>query len=57
MWAIDRTHHAAILLDPVNGKALHNLGEGRLSEIFMYGGYWTERTRAVIRYAKKETTI
>ena len=47
----DRTHHAAILLDPTNGKALHNLGEGRLSEIFMYGGYWVERTRYVIRYA------
>ncbi|MBN3993817.1 MAG: hypothetical protein HWQ36_25880 [Nostoc sp. NMS2] len=46
----DRTHHAAILLDPSTGKALHNLGEGRLSEIFMYGGYWVERTRAVIRY-------
>ncbi|OKH14875.1 hypothetical protein NIES592_08335 [Fischerella major NIES-592] len=46
----DRTHHAAILLDPSTGKALHNLGEGRLSEIFMYGGYWVDRTRAVIRY-------
>ncbi|MBN3945919.1 MAG: hypothetical protein HWQ38_05290 [Nostoc sp. NMS7] len=48
----DRIHHAAILLDPSTGKALHNLGEGRLSEIFMYGGYWVERTRAVIRYEK-----
>ena len=46
----DRIHHAAILLDPSTGKALHNLGEGRLSEVFMYGGYWVERTRAVIRY-------
>ena len=46
----DRTHHAAILLDPSTGKALHNLGEGRLSEVFMYGGYWVERTRSVIRY-------
>ena len=46
----DRTHHAAILLDPKTGKALHNLGERRLSELFMYGGYWEERTRAVIRY-------
>jgi proteasome lid subunit RPN8/RPN11 len=45
------THHAAILLDPSTGKALHNLGEGRLSEIFMYGGYWVERTRLVIRYS------
>lgn len=47
-----RTHHAAILLDPANGKALHNLGEGRLSEIFMYGGYWVERTQVVIRYIR-----
>lgn len=47
-----RTHHAAILLDPKTGKALHNLGEGRLSEVFMYGGYWVERTRAVIRHVK-----
>lgn len=46
----DRTHHAATLLDPATGKALHNLGEGRLSEVFMYGGYWAERTRAVIRH-------
>jgi hypothetical protein len=33
-----QTHHSAILLDPKNGKALHNLGEGRMSELFMYGG-------------------
>jgi hypothetical protein len=45
----DRAHHAAILLDPLTGKTLHNLGEGRLSEVFMYGGYWVERTRAIIR--------
>ncbi|WP_208350456.1 C40 family peptidase, partial [Aetokthonos hydrillicola] len=50
----DRTHHCAILLDPSTGKALHNLGEGRLSEVFMYGGYWVERTRAVIRYSRLE---
>lgn len=45
-----QTHHSAILLDPSNGKALHNLGEGRLSEIFMYGGYWVTATRFVCRY-------
>jgi len=50
-----RTHHASVLLDPKTGKALHNLGEGRLSEIFMYGGYWVERTRAVIRYVINES--
>lgn len=45
-----QTHHAAILLDPKTGKALHNLGEGRLSEVFMYGGYWLGATRFVCRY-------
>lgn len=44
------THHAAILINPQQGKTLHNLGEGRLSEIFMYGGYWEKATRSVIRY-------
>ena len=45
-----QTHHSAILLDPKNGKALHNLGEGRMSELFMYGGYWETATRFVCRY-------
>jgi proteasome lid subunit RPN8/RPN11 len=45
-----QTHHSAILLDPKNGKALHNLGEGRMSEFFMYGGYWETATRFVCRY-------
>ena len=45
-----QTHHSAILLDPKNGKALHNLGEGRMSELFMYGGYWLTATRFVCRY-------
>lgn len=47
----ERTHHAAILLDPNTGKALHNLGEGRVSELFMYGGYWEKATRFVCRFA------
>jgi len=45
-----QVHHAAILLDPKNGKALHNLGEGRISEIFKYGGYWATNTHAICRY-------
>jgi len=45
-----QTHHSAILLDPKTGKALHNLGEGRLSELFMYGGYWLTATRFACRY-------
>jgi len=46
-----RTHHAAILLDPKTGKSLHNLGEGRWSTFFIYGGYWATRTRFICRYA------
>ena len=46
----NQTHHAAILLDPTNGKTLHNLGEGRLSELIMYGGYWITATRLVCRH-------
>ena len=49
-----QTHHSAILLDPKNGKALHNLGEGRMSEFFMYGGYWETATRFVCRYKIKQ---
>jgi proteasome lid subunit RPN8/RPN11 len=45
-----QTHHSAILLDPKNGKALHNLGEGRMSELFVYGGYWETATRFVCRW-------
>ena len=45
-----QAHHAAILLDPKNGKALHNLGEERMSELFMYGGYWLGATRFVCRH-------
>ncbi|MFM6022193.1 MAG: NlpC/P60 family protein [Dolichospermum sp.] len=45
-----QTHHSAILLDTKDNKALHNLGEGRMSDLFMYGGYWETATRFVCRY-------
>jgi proteasome lid subunit RPN8/RPN11 len=47
-------HHAALLVNPSNGKAIHNLGEGRLSELFMYGGYWRDITRCIVRFNKKK---
>lgn len=43
-------HHSALLIDPSNGKSIHNLGEGRLSELFIYGGYWRDITRCIVRF-------
>lgn len=46
-----RSHHVAVIVEASANKALHVLGEGRFSEIFMYGGAWLQKTRKVVRYA------
>jgi len=46
-----QTHHVAILLDKITGKALHTVGGRRTSELFVYDGeYWKSVTRYVCRH-------
>lgn len=46
-----QTHHVAIMIDRLSGKALHTIGGKRHSELFVYGGeYWKSVTRYVCRH-------
>lgn len=44
-----KVNHAGIYLGPSDGRILHHL-YGRLSTRDVYGGYWLDRTRLIVRH-------